>query len=86
MYKLHGEKVNFISVSLDQNEEEWQKAMREEKLPWAQFLATRTLSKEVGKHYNIKSIPTFLFIDPAGNIIFSGHDSDELESELAKTH
>lgn len=86
MYKLHGEKVNFISVSLDKEEKEWQKAMGEEKLPWSQFLATRALSKEVGKHYNLKSIPTFLFIDPDGKIIFSGHSSDELEAELAKTH
>ncbi len=86
MYKLHGEKVNFISVSLDKEEKEWQKAMGEEKLPWSQFLATRALSKEVGKNYNLKSIPTFLFIDPDGKIIFSGHSSDELEAELAKTH
>ena len=86
MYKLHGEKVNFISVSLDKEEKEWQKAMGEEKLPWSQFLATRALSKEVGKHYNLKSIPTFLFIAPDGKIIFSGHSSDELEAELAKTH
>ena len=86
MYKLHGEKVNFISVSLDKEEKEWQKAMGEEKLPWSQFLATRALSKEVGKYYNLKSIPTFLFIDPDGKIIFSGHSSDELEAELAKTH
>ena len=86
MYKLHGEKVHFISVSLDKEEKEWQKAMGEEKLPWSQFLATRALSKEVGKYYNLKSIPTFLFIDPDGKIIFSGHSSDELEAELAKTH
>ena len=86
MYKLHGEKVNFISVSLDKEEKEWQKAMGEEKLPWSQFLATRALSKEVGKHYNLKSIPTFLFIAPDEKIIFSGHSSDELEAELAKTH
>ena len=86
MYKLHGEKVNFISVSLDKEEKEWQKAMGEEKLPWSQFLATRAVSKEVGKNYNLKSIPTFLFIDPDGKIIFSGHSSDELEAELAKTH
>ena len=86
MYKLHGEKVNFISVSLDKEEKEWQKAMGEEKLPWSQFLATRALSKEVGKHYNLKSIPTFLFIAPDGKIIFSVHSSDELEAELAKTH
>lgn len=86
MYKLHGEKVNFISVSLDQEEEVWQKAMEEEKLPWTQFTASRTLSKEIGKYYDIKAIPTFLFIDPDGKIIFSGHDSDELETELAKIH
>lgn len=84
MYKQYGEKVGFISISVDKNEKEWQKAMKEEKLPWAQFLGTQALNTDIRKYYDIKSIPTFLLVDPAGNIIFSGHSSGELETELGK--
>lgn len=84
MYRLYGEKIGFISLSVDKDEKEWQKALGEEKLPWPQFLAAKELVKNVGSLYNITSIPTFLLIDPNGKIIFSGHSSGELETELAK--
>ena len=84
MYRLYGEKIGFISLSVDKDEKEWQKALGEEKLPWPQFLAAKELVKNVGSLYNITSIPTFLLIDPNGKIIFSGHSNGELETELAK--
>ena len=82
MYKIHGEKVTFISISVDKDEKEWQKALEEEKLPWEQYLATPEFSKATRAAYNLTSIPTFLIIDPEGNIIFSGHNSNELETIL----
>ena len=84
MHRLYGEKIGFISLSVDKDEKEWQKALGEEKLPWPQFLAAKELVKNVSSLYNITSIPTFLLIDPNGKIIFSGHSSGELETELAK--
>jgi|GEM_PF-274546 len=82
MYKTYGEKVTFISLSVDKNEKDWQKALGEEKLPWNQYLATPELSKNTRDDYDLTSIPTFLVIDPAGKIIFSGHNSGELETTL----
>lgn len=82
MYKTYGEKVTFISLSVDKNEKDWQKALGEEKLPWNQYLATPELSKNTRDAYNLTSIPTFLVIDPEGKIIFSGHNSGELETTL----
>ena len=78
-----GEKVTFISLSVDKNEKDWQKALGEEKLPWNQYLATPELIKTTHKDYDLTSIPTFLVIDPEGKIIFSGHSSGELETTLA---
>ena len=82
MYKIHGEKVTFISISVDKDEKEWHKALEEEKLPWEQYLATPEFSKATRADYNLTSIPTFLIINPEGNIIFSGHNSNELETIL----
>lgn len=82
MYKQHGKQVKFISLSVDKKEADWQQAMKEEALPWSQFLATEELSKAIGELYDITAIPTFLVIDPEGRIVFSGHDSGELELQL----
>lgn len=82
MYEQYGEKVTFISVSIDQNESDWQKAMDEEQLPWMQFLASKDLRDNLASWYNMMGIPTFLLINPEGKIVFSGHSSEELELQL----
>ena len=82
MYKQYGERVRFLSISLDSKEADWLKAMDEEQLPWAQFLASPELSKAIGTLYDITAIPTFLLINPQGAIVFSGHDSGALELQL----
>ena len=60
------------------------KAMKEEGLPWPQFLASKELSKAIGDLYGITAIPTFLLVDAEGRIVFSGHSSGELEARLEK--
>ena len=82
MYKQYGERVRFLSISLDSKEADWLKAMDEEQLPWAQFLASPELSKAIGTLYDITAIPTFLLVNPQGAIVFSGHDSGALEMQL----
>ena len=84
MYEQRGNQINFISISIDKAEKDWYKALDEEKLPWPQFLGSSQTAKNISKNYNIKSIPTFLLINPDGKIIFSGHDSGELEIALEK--
>lgn len=83
-YEATREKVDFISVSLDKSDAEWHRATNEEQLPWPQYCATPAFSRVMGKEYRLTSIPTFLLIDPQGRIIFSGHDSNELDLQLEK--
>ena len=84
VYEANREKIEFISVSLDKNDSDWRKATDEEKLPWQQYCATPSFSRAIGKAYKITSIPTFLLIGPDGGIIFSGHDSNDLDAQLEK--
>lgn len=83
-YEACGKDVTFLSVSLDKSEDDWRKAMQEEQLPWTQLRATPAFSREIGKTYKITSIPTFLLISPDGRILFSGHDSNELDMQMEK--
>lgn len=84
MYKQYGDRITFISISIDKQEPEWKEAMNEEKLPWLQFLALETMRNDIKKYYDITSIPTFLLINPESKIVFSGHSSGELELQLEK--
>lgn len=83
-YETYQGKVEFISVSVDKSDADWRKAMQEEQLPWPQYCATPAFSRAIGKEYKINSIPTFLLINPQGRIIFSGHDSNDLDAQLEK--
>ena len=84
MHEQYGEKVKFVSLSVDTKEADWQQAMKEEGLPWPQFLTSKELSKAIGDLYGITVIPTFLLVDAEGRIVFSGHSSGELEAQLGK--
>ncbi|MDY4042657.1 MAG: thioredoxin-like domain-containing protein [Marinifilaceae bacterium] len=76
--------MNFISISVDQDDADWQKALEEEKLPWEQFLATPETVRDTRTSYKLEGIPTFFIVSPDGRIIFSGHNSGELEWQLHK--
>ena len=82
MYKRYGQKVRLLSVSVDQKEKDWQRAVGEEQLPWRQFLCTPALLKALPDLYGLRGVPTFYLIDRDGKIIFSGHSSGELELQL----
>ena len=84
VYKTHGDSIRFISVSLDQQEAEWQKALKEENLPWAQFRSLPEQTKAFAEQYNLIGIPTFFIIDSEGRIVFSGSSINELAEQLPK--
>lgn len=86
VHNTYGGRLSLLSVSVDKADKDWRKAMEEEKLPWAQYCATGKLSRALGKTYGITSIPTFLLIDPQGRIIFSGHDTNDLDVQLEKLY
>lgn len=86
VHNTYGGRLSLLSVSVDKADKDWRKAMEEEKLPWAQYCATGELSRALGKTYGITSIPTFLLIDPQGRIIFSGHDTNDLDVQLEKLY
>ena len=83
MYEKYGDRVKFISLSTDQKEEAWKRAMAEENLPWAEFRCGEDLSsKRRAELYQIRFIPTYLIVDPVGGIIFYSDNSGALELRL----
>lgn len=55
-----------ISISVDEKEKEWQKAMKEEKMIWTQARITDGIMGETVKKYNITGVPTCIILDKEG--------------------
>ncbi|MGM9733466.1 MAG: thioredoxin-like domain-containing protein [Prevotella sp.] len=75
--KLHetmGEKLNIISCSVDKNEAEWQKAIKEENMPWEQYLVPKSQMKSMADSYYIRYVPSLIVVSPDGNIALYAND------------
>lgn len=84
IYKEYGEKIRFVSVSLDQQEADWQKALKEENMPWMQFRSLPEQTKAFAEQYHLYGIPEFFIVDSQGRIVFSGSNVSELMAQLPK--
>lgn len=74
-----------LSVSLDQNKADWEKAMKDEEMPWPQLgINGQEQLMAVGRSYNITGIPRLILLDPEGKIVFSGHDAEALRIAVEK--
>ena len=56
-----------VSISIDENEKAWRKAMEEEKMPWGQLLTPNKDSTM--KQFQFSGVPTLYMVDPDGKII-----------------
>lgn len=74
--------VGIIGVSIDEKRSSWERALDEEKLPWAQVLDTPSeglKSNNTAGRYNILAIPTLVLVGRDGRIVAHGHfDREEL--------
>jgi thiol-disulfide isomerase/thioredoxin len=66
LYK-NNKKVSFVSVSIDAKRADWDKAVKEEKMPWLQLLAPNG-GKNIMETYQFSGIPFILVLDQDGNI------------------
>lgn len=68
-----------VSISLDQKKADWEKAVKQEKMPWTQLWAGNEKQMQATCwSYNITGIPRLMLIAPDGTILFNGHDADAL--------
>jgi len=78
-YKDKG--VEFFSVSIDKNPEDWKKAIAQEKLPWPQVLSPNA-GKELMGLYQFSLIPFIIMIDSDGIIYGKNLRGEKLSAGL----
>ena len=78
------DKVQFISISVDENVDAWKKMIEADKPAWAQYNIHGAVNAQFSKDWGITGIPRFIMINPDGTI-FSPDATRPSDDETAKT-
>ena len=67
--KFQGKDVAFVSISIDENKEDWKQFVKNEDLKGVQLIADGAFNAQFIEDYGIRQIPTFIIIDKEGKIV-----------------
>lgn len=74
-----------ISIALENNQEQWQRAVKADGLVWSyHILETQRLKGPLAKQFGIRQIPTKYLLNPEGQIISVNPDVDEISTFLSE--
>lgn len=82
--KNRADLFSIVSISLDDNEKEWKKALDDEKMAWPQLVDYKAVEGEIARAYNIMAIPYSIILDGEGRIMKIGLRGDSLDAFLDK--
>ena len=83
LHKTYGDRMNVISISVDEEEKAWRKAMEKENMDWTQLrLADSGQNQEATMAYCLTSIPRLILIDPQGRVVCSTFKPDVVDEYL----
>lgn len=83
LHKKYDGRLDVYSVSVDENEKAWRKAMEKENMEWRQFHLSG--SEQLGKGaqaFFITTIPRLVLIDDMGKVICSTNNPDDVSDML----
>ncbi len=76
---------DIFSVSLDKNEDDWKKGIKNEGLVWKNHVSDLQFWKSApAQTYNVNSIPAFFLLDEKGVIIAKGLSVSQVQAALEK--
>jgi len=78
------DKVQFISISIDQNQEAWRKKIDNDRPQWAQYVLTDEREAVFSKDWGISGIPRFIMINGDGTV-FSNNATRPSDEKTAQT-
>jgi peroxiredoxin len=77
--------VTFLGVSLDENRNAWEQAIKQDGLTWVQLSDLAGWNAGPARLYNISAIPANLILDENGTILARNLRSNELEAFFQKS-
>ena len=76
-------RLNVYSVSLDNSDDAWRKALDEEKMEWAQFHVSEDQMNRTAQAFFITTIPRLILLNDKGEVICSTNKPDVVTACLA---
>lgn len=79
------EKIQFVSISLDDKLDKWHEKLNRDKPTWEQYVIPENFDSKFAREYNIRAIPRFMVFDGKGRIISTNANrpsSPEIENTL----
>ncbi|HEY8954636.1 thioredoxin-like domain-containing protein [Chitinophaga sp.] len=80
--KFRSRNFEIMSVSLDNNKENWLKAIEEDHLTWIHVSDLKGWKNDVAVEYGISSVPQNFLLDPNGRVIAKNLRGEELGKKL----
>ncbi len=71
--------IEIVSVSVDEKDELWRKAVAADQIPWPQLIAPEGMKSSIVAAYKVKSLPATFLIGKTGKIIRQHIDISDLE-------
>lgn len=85
IYKKYKNKgLEIVGVSLDKQNSDWQKGIKDLKITWPQMSDLKFWDSELSNAYGVSSIPHMVLLDKDGKIIERGFNADELSKKLSE--
>lgn len=78
--KFHPLGLEIISITVDDKNKDWEKALAQEQMPWIQLTAK---GSKVSGQYNVRMVPYVLLLDPAGKLIDINLRGEALMNKLS---
>ncbi len=82
-HKYSDKNFTILGISLDNNKNNWLKAIRKDKLTWTHLSDLKFWRNQVALQYGIKSVPQNILLDPDGKIIGKNISPSKLDEVLA---
>lgn len=79
-YKPKGFEI--FSVSLDERDEDWQKAVKKDKITWLQVIDHGGWETPTARNWGISALPTTYLIDREGRLLAMDLEGKDLEKAL----
>lgn len=83
-HKDNNEGLNILGVSLDNKQKAWEQAIAAEGMVWPHISDLKGWQSDLATLYGVKSIPYFVLIDAAGNVLVKGVQGLALEAAIVR--
>lgn len=82
MYRQYGDRLQVISVSVDEKEDKWREAEKKEDMPWPQLWLAGEQNDTATGAYAVNAIPRLVLLDDKGMIVIVTNKADNISEKL----